>query len=155
MRLWRLSGTQHAAAFDGGYGLHFEGRWNSAGRPVTYAATAPSLCLLEKLVHIEDPRLLPALAMVTYEVPDEIPVERWEPESLPADWRRREVMTQQLGDAWLASDRAALLAVPSVIVPLADAPDRNVLINHRHADVPAIRILGIEPVELDVRLFRE
>ena len=75
MLLWRLSGRQHAAVFDGGYGLLFDGRWNTAGHAVTYCATSPSLCLLEKLVHIEDPALLPDLIMVTYDVPDSLAIE--------------------------------------------------------------------------------
>jgi hypothetical protein len=29
--LWRLSGQQHAQALDGGYGLHFDGRWKTVG----------------------------------------------------------------------------------------------------------------------------
>ena len=56
MLLWRLSGVQHAEAFDGGYGLLFEGRWNTIGHAVAYCATSPSLCVLEKLVHVEDRR---------------------------------------------------------------------------------------------------
>ena len=53
-------------------------------------------------------------------------------------------------------DRASscLLRVPSVIVPLAEADDRNVVINHRHADAAAIEIAGIEPFAYDPRLFR-
>jgi RES domain len=50
--LWRLSGAQHAK--DGGRGLHFDGRWKTVGHAVTYGSTSPSLCVLEKLVHIED-----------------------------------------------------------------------------------------------------
>ncbi|HSU06220.1 MAG TPA: RES family NAD+ phosphorylase, partial [Acetobacteraceae bacterium] len=46
MLLWRLSGRQHANAFDGGYGLLFNGRWNTVGHAVTYCATSPSLCVL-------------------------------------------------------------------------------------------------------------
>ena len=76
MRLWRLSTLQFADAFDGGYGLRFDGRWNTVGRPVTYAATSPSLCVLEKLVHVEAPALLPSRAMVSFEVPDEVPFAR-------------------------------------------------------------------------------
>ena len=59
MRLWRLSNAEDAERFDGGYGLHRDGRWNTRGRPVTYCATGPALCLLEKLVHVEDLALLP------------------------------------------------------------------------------------------------
>ena len=72
MILWRLSGREHAARFDGGYGLLYDGRWNSVGHAVTYCATSPALCVLENLVHIQDPDLLPDLVMVRYRVPDEL-----------------------------------------------------------------------------------
>jgi RES domain-containing protein len=153
MRLWRLSGRRHARAFDGGYGLLFDGRWNTVGRPVTYSATSPSLCVLEKLVHVEDPTLLPDLVMVTYMVPDDLMVDAQRLADLPVDWRRREALTQQLGDEWLDSLHAALLRVPSAIVPLADSPDQNVLINHRHAAAARITIATLEPFTLDPRLF--
>jgi RES domain-containing protein len=154
MRLWRLSAAQFAAAMDGGYGLLFDGRWNAIGRPVTYAATSPALCVLEKLVHVEDPRLLPEFAMVAYDVPDEIKVDRRDPSDLPADWRERESLTQQLGTEWLDALFSALLTVPSAIVPIADGPDRNVLINPRHPDARRISIARIEAFVLDVRLLR-
>ena len=93
MRLWRLSTRPHAEALDGGYGLFFDGRWNTIGRPVTYAATSPSLCVLEKLLHVEDPTLLPELAMVSYEMRDDLPAERRELTHLPRDWRRQEMLT--------------------------------------------------------------
>ncbi|KQU86270.1 hypothetical protein ASD12_30975 [Mesorhizobium sp. Root102] len=153
MRLWRLSSLQFAEAFDGGYGLRFDGRWNTVGRPVTYAATSPSLCVLEKLVHVEDPELLPALAMVTYEVSDEMPIERRTLADLPEDWRRREAETQRIGDEWLASNQAAILFIPSAIVPIADSPDQNVIINHRHSTAATIHIERIETFDLDVRLL--
>ena len=44
--------------------------------------------------------------------------------------------------------------VPSVIVPIANAPDRNILINHRAANVSAIRIEATTPFTLDPRLFK-
>ena len=96
MLLWRLSGRQHAAVFDGGYGLSFDGRWNTAGHAVTYCATSPSLCLLEKLVHIEDPALLPDLIMVTYDVPDSLAIEIIELADLPSDWRHQEALTHRV-----------------------------------------------------------
>jgi RES domain-containing protein len=155
MRLWRLSSARYAEAMGGGYGLLFDGRWNTVGRPVTYAATSPSLCVLEKLVHVEDPALLPALAMVCYDMPDGIPNLSHDLADLPADWRRRETLTQQLGDDWLDGLHSALLFVPSAIVPIADSPDRNVLINPRHQTAAEIRILRIEPFVFDTRLFGE
>lgn len=153
MILWRLSGETYARSFDGGYGLLYDGRWNTAGAPVTYCATSPALCVLEKLVHVEDPDLLPALAMVRYEVPDDMLVERLEVGALPKTWRRQEGLTQRSGDQWRRELRAPLLQVPSAIVPLADTPDMNVIINHRHPDAARISIQAVEPFILDVRLF--
>ena len=76
MRLWRLSGADFAERFDGGYGLHHDGRWNLSGHPVTYCATGPALCVLERLVHIEDALLMPGDAMlVCYDVPDDVAVQ--------------------------------------------------------------------------------
>jgi RES domain-containing protein len=153
MILWRLSGISHARAFDGGYGLLFDGRWNTIGHAVTYAATSPSLCVLEKLVHIEDPTLMPALVMVRYEVPDDLASRIITLDELSGDWTRQESLTQEMGDAWHAGRETALLNVPSAIVPLVGSPDVNVVINHRHPDAARIRIAAAEPFTLDVRLF--
>lgn len=153
MRLWRLSGKQHAQALDGGYGLHFDGRWNTVGHAVTYCATSPALCVLEKLVHVEDPALLPELVMVTYQIPDTIEIEDLPLESLPTDWRRHEAWSQERGDTWHEARSTLLLRVPSAIVPVVSSPDLNVLINHSHPAVADVRIVGQEPFSLDPRLF--
>ncbi|RZZ86651.1 RES family NAD+ phosphorylase [Pseudoxanthomonas winnipegensis] len=153
MLLWRLSGEDFAQVFDGGYGLLYDGRWNTVGHALTYCATSPSLCVLEKLVHIQDPELMPPQVMVRYEVPDDLAMETIEVTSLPPGWRLDETLTQQHGDRWHEARTAPLLRVPSAIVPLDGAPDRNVLINHRHPQTARIRLLSIEPFELDIRLF--
>ena len=70
------------------------------------------------------------------------------------DWARRETLTQRIGNAWVENARDTLPVVPSVIVPIATAPDRNVLINHGHADAARIRILDAMPFALDLRLLR-
>jgi RES domain-containing protein len=153
MILWRLSGVQHARAFDGGYGLLYDGRWNSAGHAVTYCATSTSLCVLEKLVHVEDPDLLPTLVMVRYDVPDQLAIETLAVASLPQGWRARESWTQQHGDQWHAELRAPLLRVPSAIVPLNGSPDMNVLINNWHPDAARIAIAATDAFALDQRLL--
>jgi RES domain-containing protein len=153
MRLWRLSSDRRARDFTGGYGLLNSGRWNTAGRPVTYCSTVASLTALEKRVHVGDPALLPPQAMVEYEIPDGLSTRRVEIADLPADWAMREVDTQQEGDSWLDGGAELLLIVPSAIVPIEAAPDRNVLINHRHIDVARITIVAVVPFTLDPRLF--
>jgi RES domain-containing protein len=154
MRLWRLSSARRARDFDGGYGLYNSGRWNTKGRPVTYCATVPSLSALEKRVHVSDPTLLPDQALVEYDVPENVPMRRIEIGDLPADWAMRETQSQRLGDEWLDQASEAILVVPSVIMPIANAPDRNVLINHRHPAAARIAIVAATAFAIDPRLFR-
>jgi RES domain-containing protein len=153
MRLWRLSSTRRAREFDGGYGLNFPGRWNTPPRPVTCCATAPSLAAVEKRVHVLDASTLPDLTMIEYEVPDDLPLRRLDFSALPANWASREVDTQAIGDQWLDAVTEALLFVPSVIVPFERAPERNVLINHRHPRCGEIYIASQVKFTLDPRLF--
>jgi RES domain-containing protein len=154
MRLWRLSSVRRARDFDGGYGLDNNGRWSTKGRAVTYCATVPSLSALEKRVHVSDPALLPDQAMVEYDVPDDVRMRRVEIDDLPADWALRETHSQKLGNDWLDRIGEAVLIVPSVIMPIADAADRNVLINHRHPAAARIAIIAVTPFTFDPRLFR-
>jgi RES domain-containing protein len=153
MLLWRLSGKRHAQAFDGGYGLLYDGRWNTIGHAVTYCSTSPSLCVLEKLVHVEDPTLLPALVMVTYDAPDGLGADQVGLDDLPDDWRRQEAWTQQRGDGWHRERSQPLLRVPSAIVPLPQSPDVIVLVNHTHSASAEIRIQSLVPYVFDPRLF--
>ena len=84
MRIWRLSGVDYAKRFDGGFGFHYNGRWNERGRSISYCATGPALCVLEKLAHIEDTGMLPDdTVLVRYDVPDDLRVEESLLEGLP------------------------------------------------------------------------
>jgi RES domain-containing protein len=154
MRLWRLSSVRHARSLEGGYGLANNGRWNTKGRPVTYCSTVPSLTVLEKRVHVADPALLPPQALVEYGVPDDIPARTIQINSLPSDWTTRETHSQSLGDRWLDNVAEAILVVPSVILPISNANDRNVLINHRHPAAAGIVISAVTPFTFDPRLFQ-
>ena len=154
MRLWRLSSERRAHSFDGGYGLSNDGRWNTRGRPVTYCSTVPSLAALERRVHVTDPALLPALVLITYELPNDISKRTFDINALPPDWTTRETHTQAIGDQWLDLRTETLLYVPSVVVPVANVPDLNVLINHRVAEAISIWIAEITSFTLDPRLFR-
>lgn len=154
MRLWRLSSLRRARNFDGGYGLTNSGRWNTTGRSVTYCSTVPSLTALEKRVHVTDSNLLPPQVMVEYAVPDDIRLRTISFSDLPSDWASDEAHTQKLGDAWLDGCKELILIVPSVIMPIANGPDRNVLINHCHSGSAQITITEITPFTFDQRLFQ-
>jgi RES domain-containing protein len=153
MLAWRLSSPEHAKRFDGGYGLAHPGRWNRAGVPVTYAASSPALCLLEKLVHVEDPQLMPVLQLVRYVIPDDLKIERVDVEGLRPDWIKEEGVTQEIGDRWHQNQRSAVLMVPSVVVPFQLSGDRNLVINNAHPDASRIAIAEVEDFTMDARLF--
>ena len=152
MLFWRLSLAEHAERLDGGYGLAYEGRWNSIGRRVTYCATGPSLCVLERLVHANRRARMPEMTMVQIEAPDAGGSERVELDDLAADWHRRVSLTQEMGDRWHAARSSLALIVPSVVVPLREIADRNVVLNHEHPTAANLRIVRSEVFRLDERL---
>jgi RES domain-containing protein len=153
LRLWRISSARRARDLDGGYGLANNGRWNTRGRPVTYCSTVPSLAALEKRVHVLSPSLLPPQNLVAIDVPDDAHRKVIAITGLPPDWTFREAHTQALGDAWLDAALELLLFVPSVILPFADVPEQNVLINHRAAGAGRVSVAEASPFTLDPRLF--
>ena len=130
-------------------GLLHDGRWNDRGRPITYCSTGPALCVLEKLVHIEDASLIPDdTVLVRYEVPDDLRVEDSPLEALPEAWRMDVRLTRSIGNAWLDGGSACLLRVPSAVVPIPDANDRYLIVNHRHADAARITVCANREVRL-------
>jgi len=92
--------------------------------------------------------------MVEYAVPDDAPAYTITFSDLPSDWASRETHTQRLRDTWLDQCIGLILVVPSVIMPIASASDRNVLINHRHTAIAGITITAVTPYTFDPRLFQ-
>lgn len=153
MRLWRICRQPRvASALSGEGGLFVSGRWHTVGRPVVYTATHPALAALEVLVHT-DPACAPVdLRLLTVEVPDDLGVAELDLAALPTGWDDLPVspVSQHLGDRWLAAVHAALLRVPSAVMPQVT----NVLINPRHPDASRCRIVDDEPFRFDRRLVR-
>jgi len=73
--LWRIALASRTIAPTDLSGLGAEntgGRWNSAGRPVVYAATSASLACLETVVHLNAGGLPLNRVLVRIDVPDEV-----------------------------------------------------------------------------------
>ena len=109
--------------------------------------------MLEKLVHVEDPELLPPLVMMRYAAPDDLGRTTLKLAYRPETWKADETWSQGYGDAWHEETRSAQLQVPSVILPIYETPDFNILINHRHPDAARISLASAEPFVLDARFF--
>jgi len=147
--LWRIS-NHPSLAGDGG--LRTPGRWHTRGRRVVYCAQSPAAALLEILVHFEiDIQDLPVrYRLLKIEVPDDVHVERVSADQLPAGWPEKTAVTRALGDDWLARGGAALLSVPSAIVP----ETFNVLLNPAHQDAKRLVIVHAGEHAIDPRLLK-
>lgn len=127
------------------------GRWNSKGLPAVYTSASLSLATLEMFVHV-DPADVPAnLVAVPVLIPSGL-VRPLKDADLPDDWRvfPTPESTQKLGDDWLQSKAAAVLSVPSAVVP----QERNYVINPTHADAASITIEAAVPFTFDSRMWK-
>ena len=151
MRVWRLARRAYPA-LDGKGAQRTGGRWNSPGHPAVYTASRLSLAALELLVHLDPDTIPDDLTAFEIEVPESVAVEALNLDLLPPDWRSLpdHPACRSAGDEWLSSQRTAVLAVPSAIVPA----ELNYLINPRHRDSKSIKAIGFERFSLDPRLLR-
>ena len=82
----------------------------------------------------------------------ELAVTRLGTADLPPDWRAEPVpeSTQNIGDAWIAAAKTAILAVPSALYP----EETDFMLNPAHPDFPKIEISAGEPFVFDPRIAR-
>lgn len=149
MLLWRIS---NHSSLDGRGGLIADGRWHFQGTPVIYLAESPAGALLEILVHLElDITGLPAgYKLLKIDAPSDILPEKLNENEVPSRWRENPSVTAELGTNWLKLRRAALLRVPSAIVP----ETFNVVLNPLHPDAAKLKILWHRNYPWDSRLLR-
>ncbi len=150
---WRLT-TPPYANLSGEGARRAGGRWNPRGAAVVYAGDHPALAVAEYLVHVRDPEDLPdALVFLRIAVPDDVTVatvRRADLEREDPDWRRsRAPACLAAGAAWLAGGAAAVLRIPSAVVPIAD----NILLNPTHPDAGRCAIVETIPYEFEPRLL--
>jgi len=147
--LWRIS-NHLSLAGDGA--VRTPGRWHTRGRRVVYCAQSPAAALLEILVHFEiDIQDLPVrYRLLKIQVPDDVQFERVSVDHLPKDWPARTEVTRAVGDSWFTKGSAALLSVPSAIVP----ETFNVLLNPAHQDARGIVIVQTGEHAIDPRLLK-
>lgn len=153
LEVWRITTSRHAErAFDGEGARLYGGRWNHSGAPLVYTSLALSLCALEYFVHLE-PGLAPQnLVAIRAEIPADLRIESREAHDLPSDWRVYPApdSLKDLGTAWARGREAAVLSVPSAVIPY----ERNVLLNPVHPDFGRIRIHPAEPFAFDPRMWK-
>jgi RES domain-containing protein len=139
MKVYRIVREKYLDSVLSGKGAQFsEGfRWNSFGTPLVYTAESRSLAVLEIAVHLDLSEDLPKdRFIVEIDIPDNLKVLILNERDLPKNWSAKppERGTQVIGDNFAAEAKAAVLSVPSSIIP----EERNYLLNPSHSDFSKI-----------------
>lgn len=127
------------------------GRWNRKGTPMLYAASSRALACLETVVHFDAGDLPLNRYLVELRIPDRLiaAAVRFDPlTNVGWDAVPEGSVSMDAGEAWARNGKAAVMIVPSVIVP----EEMNFLINPRHPDAQRIKANKIRRWNYDMRL---
>ncbi len=147
---WRIVKEKHAkTAFSGEGARIFEGRWNSAGVRMVYCSENLALAALEILVHTQPVTMRDKFRVFRVSW-DEAIMSAIDLRKLPKGWNAQPpgLISKNIGDEWVHSERSAVLVVPSVIVPL----EKTFLLNPKHRDFGKIKVRDAGGFHLDQRL---
>ena len=146
MRVYRVVSMRDASDPFGADGNDKGGRWTSPGTCCVYAARSPAGALLEFLAHLGD-GTPGKLAMAVGEIPAGAAVTQT---NEPSGWAEQPYRSdvRQVGDAWVAEAASHALMVPSALCP----DEWNVLLNPVHQGHAALRVVRLQPLDLDPRL---
>ena len=128
-------------------------RWNSLNTKLVYTAESRALATLEVSAHLDLNEDLPLDRFyVEIEVPDEMAILEVNIDDLPDDWNSKPpiIITQTIGDDFVNYNEAAILKVPSSIVP----QEYNYLINPQHPEAKKIKVLSTTLMNFDARVSR-
>lgn len=118
-------------------------RWNSRGQFVIYTAGTRALACLENVVHRSSEGLMDNFRVMVINVPNTLSMDTVDRKLLPDNWSDywQYGICQQLGGEWLEKRQAAVLRVPSAIIP----DESNYLLNPAHPDFSHITLVSTEP----------
>ncbi len=125
-------------------------RWNSRNTRMVYTFESRALATLEVSVHLDLSEDLPDDRFyVEIEIPDDVLILEVRLEDLPAGWDAKPpaLLTQIIGDDFVLYNEAAVLKVPSAIIP----QEANYLINPLHPDAAKIRVWDTYRLNFDTR----
>ncbi len=129
-------------------------RWNSYNTKLVYTSESRALAILEVSVHLDLSEDLPTDRIyVEIEIPDHITILEVKLEDLPEDWNNHPptITTQTIGNDFVNYNEAAILKVPSSIIPL----EYNYLINPNYIDVSKLKIIKTSEMSFDTRFKKK
>ncbi len=155
MRVFRIEREKYLATTLSGTGAAFTERyrWNSLNTYLVYTAESRALATLEVSVHLDLSEDLPTdRYYVEIDIPDDVKILELRREDLPDHWDAKPPIldTQFIGDDFVKGKSAAVLKVPSSIVPF----ESNYLINPNHPEAAKIKVISKNPLTFDKRFKR-
>lgn len=129
-------------------------RWNSLNTNLVYTVDSRALATLEVSVHLDFLEDLPTDRFyVEIEIPDDIEILELSIDQLTENWDSKPPIldTQLIGDDFVSQKNAAVLKVPSAIVP----PESNYLINPNHPDSAKIKVISTQRLQFDNRFKKK
>jgi RES domain-containing protein len=153
MEVYRITQQAYADDLSGNGSRLFGGRWNSEGYYTLYTAANRSLALLETLAHLPSKLFrYKTYMLVTVFIPENISIEILEEKDLPTNWDALDVqhVTQKIGDKFLQEQKAAMLQVPSVLIP----EEYNYVINPVHPSMKEVKVIYKRKIEFNDRLIK-
>lgn len=152
MRVYRIEREKYLETTLKGVGAALtEGyRWNSLNTYLVYTAESRALATLEVSIHIDLSEDLPTDRFyVEIDIPEDIEILELKIDELPENWDSKPPIleTQYIGDDFVTQNNAAVLKVPSSIVP----PEYNYLINPNHPDSKKIKVISTQRLVFDGR----
>jgi RES domain-containing protein len=154
--VWRIAADTRSCGADDLSGMGAAkrpGRWNEEGQPALYTSPSIAIALLETAAHVDDG----GLPMNRYLVEITVPAALWtareilDTTKLSKTWSAIPAGRGSVkpGSDWLRGMTAAILVVPSVIVPEEPAT----LINPKHPDAAGMSARIVRLIEYN-RFFR-
>ena len=152
MKVYRIEREKYLETTLSGVGASMSKgyRWNSINTKLVYTAESKALATLEVTVHLDLSEDLPTdRYYVEIEIPNDIIILEVAIEDLLQDWDAKPptYFTQTIGDDFVFQNEAAILKVPSSIVP----QEFNYLINPNHIDAARIKVSSKSFMKFDIR----
>ena len=154
MRVYRIERERylHSTLEGRGAALSSGFRWNPLHTRLVYTADSRALSMLEVAVHLDWSEDLPQdRYYVEIDIPDDMLILKVNMDELPLGWDAKPAtkITQAIGETFVRQHKAAVLEVPSAIVPF----EHNYLINPIHHDAKRIWVVRSTQMIFDQRFL--
>jgi len=148
MLAYRITHKNYSGAI---FTTGIDGRWNSGGRRVLYAAESIPLAFLENMVRRKGLGFNDEFRTMVLEFPDDLPILTILVKDLPAGWRSASDYSkcQPIGNKWYDTGTIPILKVPSAVLQ----ESFNYVLNASHPKFSLVKIAAVtlltpdEPIE--------